>query len=56
MIEAVLLEIIYLLFIWLSCRNYCSICLNYNGYNFNQVDNKKTLSLLTTYVKLLTGF
>ena len=31
-----------LTFIWLSCRNYYSICLNYTGYNFKQIDNKKT--------------
>ena len=31
-----------LTFIWLSCRNYYSICLNYIGYSFKQIDNKKT--------------
>ena len=31
-----------LTFIWLSCRNYYSICLSYTSYNFKQIDNKKT--------------
>ena len=30
-----------LTFIWLSCRNYYSICLNYISYIFEQIDNKK---------------
>ena len=24
-------------FIWLNCRNYYSVCLNYTGYNFKQI-------------------
>jgi len=33
-------------FIWLNCRNYRCICLNYTGYNFKQINNKKTHLLI----------
>ena len=29
-------------FVWYNCRNYYSICLNYDDYKIKQIDNKKT--------------
>ena len=37
-----------LTFICFSCRNYYSICLNYTGYNFKQIDNKKHICKLSS--------
>ena len=47
MIEAVLLEIIYLLLFVIIVETIIVICLNYTGYNFKQIDNKKTHLYLT---------
>ena len=44
-----------LTFIWLSCRNYYSICLNYTDYNFKQIDNKKTHLAVQCVFYILIG-
>jgi len=43
-----------LTFICISCRNYYSICLNYTGYNFKQIDNKKHICNLSIWCVFYT--